>query len=321
LSNDFASSLVSRQFSIPTEPESPRATPPVTAPEDNTSGMGVAPPRAFGGGPASSNSYVPPESAGTLIDSLRSPSGRTVDPFTAKPGDRVWVGGVETSVAAAMTMGLLTRNPHTGALMETKAGAVTSPRGSAPANSGPSYDERHPAHNVPLDRASASFLATMTDRVPGTDLASAANDLVINGKVDGFMVQRMASQLGVEPDDLSARIEAFSQGVKNQATRCFQQCGVQDVEELLTWAKAAKPDLLREATKRQIAGDLAGITRLATLYFENLADINPKKVLEAKFGSGIEARLVNRKVVLSVPGMGEVEYRSAIRAGIIKAGW
>jgi hypothetical protein len=46
-------------------------------------------------------------------------------------------------------------------------------------------------------------------------------------------------------------------------------------------------------------------------------DHSAEDVLNASFGDGITARMVNNQVILDIPGRGQVAFRSAVKAGLI----
>ncbi len=61
-----------------------------------------------------------------------------------------------------------------------------------------------------------------------------------------------------------------------------------------------------------------GYRGLAQMYFETLDTIDPERILTADFGSNITARMSGGKVLLKVPGMGEMPWRMAVSQGIVR---
>ena len=78
------------------------------------------------------------------------------------------------------------------------------------------------------------------------------------------------------------------------------------------------PHLQKAMTAHAMERSTKGYTPLYQAYVETLADHSADDVLNASFGSGIKAQLVDRQVVLEIPGHGRMTYRSAIKAGLIK---
>jgi hypothetical protein len=67
----------------------------------------------------------------------------------------------------------------------------------------------------------------------------------------------------------------------------------------------------KQATMRQISG----YAELRQSYFENLAQHNPSAALNAELGNGITQRQDSKgRVIVNIPGYGEMEWKTAIKA-------
>lgn len=312
-------------LSIPVE-EAPSHTPSISIRPDHSDPIlnsvvlgGIA--RVVEGlDPASSG-----EAEGSILATIKSPSGMSKDPYSARDSDLVTVYGSQTNIATAIRMGVLSRHPATGALIETGKGKeqVLGVREAARSTTQPTpnQEQTDPMMGVNMSKGEAAFHKALFSAVPQMVMSSALADWINNDTIQDRTVNTMASHMGVTPLEMMDRLEVLADALESQRVRGLNKLGISDIEKFDTWVKESKPDLLRQAKLSHVKGqDFSGYQKLASLYFENLAEIDPLQVLEADFGSGITARQVAGRIILSVPGKGEFDYKAAVRMGLIKVG-
>jgi len=256
------------------------------------------------------------------IATLQSRSGRPISAHEAGPRDIVTVFGSQTTVANAIHMGILQRHPATGALVETgktKEQLLGIREGATPAASPASNGGDKPHRAPALSRAAEQFRDVLRGSVPGTELAGAYASYIEQGKLTDLTVNRIASHLMITPEQAAENLSLYAEALDDQRARALSSFGVTDIEGFEAWAKQAKPGMFKQARTEQITqGSVSGYRTLAQIYFENLDTIDTERVMSADFGSGITPRLSGGKVILNIPGVGQVPYRTAVSRGIVK---
>ncbi|BCB20059.1 hypothetical protein [Bosea sp. ANAM02] len=286
-------------------------------------GQSVAATTTIGGGAVHSGTFVDP-SVGSPIETLQTRSGRPVDPFNAGPGDIVTVMGVQTTVANAIQLGILHRHPATGALVERGAETGKTQEQFLGINPGATKAHAAPVDDpgvapAPLARSAFTFQSVLRDRVPGTELAGAYSDYLERGTLTDAAVNRIASHLMITPDQARDNLAAYADALDDQRMKSVARFGIDDIDGFDAWAKQAKPEALKKARAQHLThGSVEGYRGLAQMYFETLDTIDPERILTANFGSNITARLSGGRVLLKVPGMGEMPWRMAVSQGIVR---
>jgi hypothetical protein len=204
--------------------------------------------------------------------------------------DIISVAGTETTVSNAEALGLIERDVH------GRYHLVPDGASRALAN--------EPQEETPVDDAQAlsnpAVEADLAEILPGT-------------------LNRAASESGIEPNVLGERINTVVENFTHQAESMLKGLGADDPSAFWDWAQENhKAELQRAMSDHAMLRTTSGYTPLYQSYVETLADHSPEDVLNASFGSGIKAQMIDRQVVLDIPGHGRMTYRSAIKAGLIK---
>src|SRR5207237_1086144 len=107
--------------------------------------------------------------------------------------------------------------------------------------------------------------------------------------------------------DASARAVAKANGVRN-------------FDAFITWASQEAPDSALDALHTFVSDhDASRLGRLAKSYARlGRVDYSNAEILGARLGDGIKAREISGKVILTVPGHGEMSFERAVREGIVK---
>jgi hypothetical protein len=218
---------------------------------------------------------------------------------------------MEMTVQNAVRLGALTQL-HQGGLAE----------GSNPVHAAPAQPAQAPTEApmvVAMDHTAQGIQSALMEHVPPTTLAAALRDFQRNGTVTPATLNTMASSVGITPGQMIESLADLGQAMDRQGEKAFASFGIdkQDTEALFDHLERKNPELLRRANMQHLRGDLSGIREMARHYHANLAEIDPGRILESKFGNGITAQMSGKTVILNVPGKGQMSYSAAVRAGIV----
>src|SRR5439155_25143686 len=89
--------------------------------------------------------------------------------------------------------------------------------------------------------------------------------------------------------------------------------------DVLDWANRSSREALSKAVMNQVnSGSLSGYHDLTRSYMENLDTIDPGQILDSVDAKAREVRMEKEgRITLHVPGMGRVDWKVAVRAGVI----
>ena len=152
------------------------------------------------------------------------------------------------------------------------------------------------------------------------DQLAAVHQVAATGEVSDDLVQKVAQEMGVEPEALQGQLGGVIAAFEVQAREALTKAAGVDSQEVLEWVWEHRADALNkagieQATQRSTAGYVA----LANEFVLNLDTINPDRILGADFSDGLSAhRDTNGKVIITGPdGVGH-PWQSAVRSGLIK---
>lgn len=180
--------------------------------------------------------------------------------------------------------------------------------------------QRTPLSNPALE-TSLSEIVTSTDPSDQIAFAHAVADNYGDEPPDPQLLNRMASTMGIHPDQLRDQYAAIRQGFETQAASAMRSelGSAAQPHEVVAWAKRHQPELLKRAMRDQMtARNPHGFKELAARYISSPEAMDPDRILHADFGNGITARRVGGHVILNIPGRGEITYQAAVQQGIIK---
>ena len=240
-----------------------------------------------------------------------------------------WSGG-ETSVRVAVSMGLIRPAPGGGYEDVTTEAATAQPRDEqqpAPAAReenavSPVLAEYGAAEELP-DDASRVALQEITSALTTDYVYEAINEVVEKGELSERTVGRVATALNITTEEAIAKLAALNSGFEAQRNQVLAAEGIEEEVAQMFWQWAAedKAEKAAQALKQQFAnGNLQGFRELAReFYVSYLPYADPQVIIEAAKASGMEAFHNPHldRVILNVPGHGQMEYTAALRAGII----
>jgi len=258
---------------------------------------------------------------GSILASLRSPSGVPKTSANALPSDLVSFGGMTTTVANAERMGLLIRHPASGMLMDagvTPAQVIGQDQQAQP----PAAKQQPEAEPVErMDRKAEAIMTALVQDVPQTLSYRAVAEVTEQGTLSQGTLNAIASSLGLTPEETRGHLDHLASSIEQQRTSTLARAGIdaEDLDLFYSWVATTRPDAGKKAHAAHLAnGDLSGYRKLAAAFHAHLDEIDPDRILEADFGSGITAKVVGHRVVLSIPGHGEMTYGQAYRMGLIR---
>ena len=270
--------------------------------------------------PPSTNAIHDTAHAENIVDTLTNGAGNRIDPYSAKGGDFVRVGGMTTTVDVAIQQGLLRRTADgivPGPVsVQDYTGGKAAPQADDKAPQAP----QAPVNPAPLSRGAEAVLADLRAKVGATEIAGLMAGLVDGREMNQFALNTLASNLGVLPDEARAIVDSIADAYADQARRYTASKGVDEglLPLFVDFAQERHQMALRDAGMRQaLHGDLSGLDSIIKDFKANLDTLDPASILSAKFGSGITAQIVNGRLVLNVPGHGQMLYSAAVRAGIV----
>jgi len=228
-------------------------------------------------------------------------------------------GGVEGQVKSFVTLGILEKDPQGGYRWAEQ-----------PKETPPDSQQEAPQQMERLSEESESFLGQTLQEVGEQTWAGVANTIIAaHGELDAKsvapMLSDLASRLHVEPGQVNAQVTKVLAEFTAQAKRAVSQVGV-DAESwdgFVKWAWSNKSAAIQEAMSRQsLSGDLSVMKALAKEFVSSGEQFDEEAVLDEKseLGGGITAFRDNSsgKVILRIPGHGEMTYRQAVNLGIVR---
>jgi hypothetical protein len=264
--------------------------------------------------------------AGVLGTASRDGAARSAAEL--KPTDQVTVAGMRTTVANAERLGFLRRDPATGIYTNATEAAVKEASGEAEAErqtteaakAAEEAQNAAEAARLPGEGAeeAAQFIADKVDA--GTMTRAVLDMLRTDGNVDTSTLNAAASQAGVEPSAMGATLSKAMEGYTSQAEAFAASRGV-DLQAFGAWATKQHGNELRQAMIGHVQNrDVSAYAPLMDRYVADLDVIDPNAILSAAFPDpGVTARRdeFTKRVVLNIPGMGEIGWTAAVRAGLV----
>ncbi|UHC16313.1 hypothetical protein LRS73_28330 [Methylobacterium currus] len=245
-----------------------------------------------------------------ILSSARTKTGSPIM-GDIKGDDLIRVQGYEMQVSTAEQLGMISRDAS-GRYVEVDGGVEAASREPEQAT----VEAPEVAFASPHAEQNLTELVSAT--TAGNQIA-AMQELINGGEVSTQTLNRAASEAGREPSQMAESLELVKAAFKAQADASVAAQGVEDADALWAWARANRPNDLKQAMNNHGSmRDPRGYAGIAQEYVASVADRDPSSVLNAEFGGGISARMAGKEVVLSIPGRGEMSYRSALKAGFIK---
>lgn len=249
------------------------------------------------------NLYTPHNSS-SIVASARTAWGTPVDAYSLKDDDLVDVGGgMQTSVAVARTMRLIAAG-RDGRFEDVAQASQPNAPQEAPAQQYETFANKH-------DEAALNRWVNTTS--PGEQVR-ALYEVFEKGEVSKDTLNMLASQAGVEPHQMEARVNKVFAAYERQADAVVSKAGVPN-DAFWSWAEGQREGELRHAMA-ELTMQRSSKT-LAKLAGEFVDYIPVDMVLGADFGPGIKAQKMGDQAVLFIEGAGSMTLGAAIKAGLV----
>jgi len=267
------------------------------------------------------------ESAPSTAPKFHTSGGRALIGGEITPNSLVTIDGVTTSVRAALHAGLIVQNDHG---VFTSASGATASTEKTPAQQleeantqRRAAEEQATKDSVPqveaLDAESEAIMSEATQKIGNLDSAAAIQDILDTGAISEDVSNRLATSLGVSREEADARVNTLKAAFHAQASAAVGNGAAAHVFE---WANEAAPKELRAAVLKQVnQGTTTGYKALAIKFYETLAD-SPKGrdlILNSRdaLARGVSVDQRTGKVYVTLPQVGKVEWKVAVRQGFI----
>ena len=245
---------------------------------------------------------------------IRTSSGWPVLGRGYRGDDTIEVEGQRFSLSIAAQLGLAQRNPDGSFSLVAQAQQMQAQQMQA----------QLPQETAPFTASpdAEAAMEALTQHVAPSMQMAALNTFVETGQVGPEMIERIARQSGAEPGEIAEAIEAVHEGFYDAVIGRVGNLGVHD-DDLFVEFVEGDPQLSRQM-KQAVRGlltenDPSGFDGLASAFVQALDRVDPHAVTDAltaarvPFQKGADGRLV-----LTLPGAGQVAYAQAVKAGLIK---
>lgn len=265
------------------------------------------------------NPFSAPNTSGTITQG-RTASG---SPVTGglNANSIVNIGGMETSIKAAMAAGRVQQNPD-GTFSVVSEEARQQAQQQRQQEKAQAEAKALGADGTPeaVDDHTETTFTTLVNGISPSTAMGALLDISNGQPVRDSHIVQGASQMGVEPSQLRAMVAQVQGAFETQARAVVDRSGLSS-DEVFAWASQDPKgrDLMKQAVNQQAQyRTTSGYQKVAQAYLENLDTHNPEALLNAQLGEGLEIRKgQNGKLILKTPN-GELEYRAAVKANLIK---
>lgn len=250
----------------------------------------------------------------SVVDSGRTTWGSSRPNGRLGPKDIVVVEGMETSVAVAEHLGYI-RRIGDGLYEDIRKGDRQGQSGEGqPSQTQVQKAEADASAPVGLPKETARTHEALTAVVDEGMQGRAIRDIIQSGDIEESTLIRAASELGMDLGEFTGQVAPLVDAMRTKAGEILTASGIPDLDHFVEWASTQQSRQYKDACLSfGMRRDASGLKGLAQSYISDLHRINPGAILDAEFGGGITARQVNGRVVLSIPGRGEVDYAVAVR--------
>lgn len=253
-----------------------------------------------------------------------------VAPHEVRDSDVVYIGGVETSVKVAASMGFIKPSAvggyeDAGSLGKSEATVSERPK-VAPEDRGVDRGEvdmtERGGFEALEDVEAKGILEEVTSVASTDDVHAAISEVVEQGELSEKSIGRMAASMGITEAEAVDKLERLNAGYTAQRDKVLEAEGIADgvADQFWHWAATMRAREGADALRKQFAnGNLDGFRGLAREFYRDaLPATNPEVIVQAAEDSGMDAWVTkDGRIILDIPGHGQLEYRSALNSGII----
>lgn len=261
---------------------------------------------------------------GDLLSTAWSKTGSPVVGRALCASDTVEFQGQRGTLAVFERMGLVARDAAGNYFATTEGNSGASmPEGRKAATQLADGGTAEGAEMTGF-RADDATEATMTELVetvaPSTQMAI-ISAYIADGEISSNIISRAASQAGVSPEEMTAKLDAAMVGMEHAVAERLAPLGVHDAElfgEWL-WGTTDRQGRAHEAIFALMTGNsTTGIDQLAGEFAESLDQFDQEAVTYALDEAGIAHRKDGGRVIIILPDGTQLSYGVAVKQGLIK---
>ena len=258
---------------------------------------------------------IQPADAG-IVGTARGAGGAPVAATNLKPDDLLTLpGGMQTSVAAAVRLGVIRKGPN--GYENVAQPAATTPNG-APSHAA---TPQPAAQSTPQEPAQPQYEGAAKDLSENVELGAQLaiiKDVAASGRASDATIARVAQQTGQDPVAVKLAIESATGAFMAESTSYLLSKGVTP-SEFVQWAQQNEaPELQRALQAHAIQKDTSGYDGLVDKFAATLARRDPPAAVAYARRLGIQASTNGREVLVSTD-KGVMSFEAAVRAGLMKA--
>ncbi|WP_136682514.1 hypothetical protein [Falsirhodobacter xinxiangensis] len=272
-----------------------------------------------------------------LMGTAKSPSGGHVIGREVHTSDTIQVAGQRCTIALALSMGLIRRDAATGDYIDASAPSglgipYAHPKvdpqmqqagaGVGLASGGTAEEALGGAFQADADTEGA--LAEVLKRTTQGGAVVALESIIREGELNMLALDQLASQSGLEPAEMAALVNNARDGMEDAVYQHLEQSFPVHDRDMFTQYIHSSPDTKAQfqASVRDLmhTSSVAGFAKLAQGFTERLDVIDPDAVADALDLEGITYKRTREGILLdlSKQGLGQMMYRQAVQAGLIK---
>jgi hypothetical protein len=299
------------------EPGTPSPRPGVSArivePTQRITIGGVETSTAFDRASGNTSDLTPRDGNQGILSTARSISGRVLTGADVKPTTTLLVGGVETSVAAACTMGLLQRGSD-GTYSEV-AGALDEASGAEGQDSQEQQQEASPAKLADLPQEAHSIAEQFVTLAGNVDIARGLSQVIESGAMSDDLVTSVAGAMGLEPGEVHARAATLRAAYETQAREMMGP----NADAIIAYGNSSDRTTFRKAVDDHVQNENPDAYQaLVRNYWLNLDRMDPNAIFTAQNADKLQPKKErDGTITVNIPGAGRLSWGAAVRAGFI----
>lgn len=278
--------------------------------------------------------------------SANTPSAPAGQPITAhsswgaqltgdaiRPDLRISVGGTETTIAAALTAGLIRKQGSEYFAVDGSAKQPTQAdidllrnRAGTPEQFDEIYGKgaaaKALADQKPVEPGKVADLAPefhtlaseFSAKTDNQTFTGAVKSVMETGALTDEHVGQLAAQMGLEPDEVRSRAASLQGAYEAQAKSMLGTYA----DEIIAYARDKQPQLMNQAVARHVQQeDANAYADVVKSWWLDLPKTDPDYLMSATNAKqlGLQRDARSGQVTVMVPGIGRMEWRAAINSG------
>ena len=268
------------------------------------------------------------EVAGDVMSTAKGPSGSAVVGRQLRETDTIETHGQRMTIGQAMALQFVTKDAA-GMYTPTAAGAdgaksEGAAQGKLELASGGTLEEAEEGAFLGTPEAEDALGTIIEYTNHDTQIAALDSYLRNGGDVEQRIIERMASQAGVEPHLMAETIEAAKDGMATAVMERLIPLGVYDQEAFLHFLHGdpkTHQRLIDSTRDLMMSNSTRGFEALAEEFAMSADKIDPATVADALQGSGIKFTAMKAGgylLDLTEQGYGQMTFKQAVQLGYIK---